>query len=133
MPTSSPSSREYGRRWIRLVNRLGGTHHGYFLPSEGDSDEAFALFTFPSLAAYEEYRHGRADDPECIEAYQVRDRDEVHPAVRAPVPLAPVRVSGAGGPTTKRRLPDQSRMTTPVMADAAASTSAITMSTTCTV
>jgi NIPSNAP len=27
---------EYGRRWIHLVNRLGGTHHGYFLPSEGD-------------------------------------------------------------------------------------------------
>ena len=61
---------EYGRRWIRLVNRLGGTHHGYFLPSEGDSDEAFALFTFPSLAAYEQYREAAVDDPECIEAYE---------------------------------------------------------------
>ena len=20
---------QYGREWIRLVNRLGGTHHGY--------------------------------------------------------------------------------------------------------
>ncbi|WP_394552609.1 NIPSNAP family protein [Agromyces sp. MMS24-JH15] len=59
---------EYGRRWIRLVNRLGGTHHGYFLPSEGDSDEAFALFTFPSLAEYERYRIAAASDPECIEA-----------------------------------------------------------------
>ena len=54
---------EYGRRWIRLVNRLGGTHHGYFLPSEGDSDEAFALFSFPSLAAYEGYRTAAAVDP----------------------------------------------------------------------
>ena len=61
---------EYGRRWIRLVNRLGGTHHGYFLPSEGDSDEAFALFTFPSLAAYEQYRTAATEDPECLEAYR---------------------------------------------------------------
>jgi len=61
---------EYGRRWIRLVNRLGGEHHGYFLPSEGDSDEAFALFTFPSLADYEKYRSAATVDPECIEAYR---------------------------------------------------------------
>jgi hypothetical protein len=47
---------EYGRAWIQLVNKLGGTHHGYIMPSEGDSDEAFALFTFPSLAEYEVYR-----------------------------------------------------------------------------
>lgn len=62
--------REYGRRWIPLVARFGGTHHGYFLPSEGDSDEAFALFTFDSLAAYERYRQESALDPDCIEAIQ---------------------------------------------------------------
>jgi hypothetical protein len=62
---------EYGRRWIHLVNRLGGTHHGYFLPSEGDSDEAFALFTFPSLAEYEAYRTASRTDPECLEAFQL--------------------------------------------------------------
>jgi hypothetical protein len=62
--------REYGRRWIGLVERFGGTHHGYFLPSEGDSDEAFALFTFESLAAYERYREDAAVDPECLEAYR---------------------------------------------------------------
>lgn len=61
---------EYGQRWIRLVNKLGGTHHGYFMPSEGDSDEAFALFTFPSLADYERYRAASASDPECQEAFQ---------------------------------------------------------------
>ena len=59
---------EYGRTWIRLVAKLGGTHHGYFLPSEGDSDEAFALFTFPSLAEYEQYRTAATTDPECVEA-----------------------------------------------------------------
>ena len=26
---------EYGRRWITLVNRFGGQHLGYFMPSEG--------------------------------------------------------------------------------------------------
>jgi hypothetical protein len=26
-----------GRAWIALVDRQGGTHHGYFLPSEGQS------------------------------------------------------------------------------------------------
>src|SRR5947208_2813261 len=56
----------YGREWIRLVTKLGGTHHGYFMPSEGDSDEAFALFTFPSLAEYEAYRTASLSDPECL-------------------------------------------------------------------
>src|SRR4051812_50019868 len=65
---------EYGRRWIRLVEKLGGTHHGYFLPSEGDSDEAFALFTFPSLAAYEQYRIAATTDPECQEAYRFAEQ-----------------------------------------------------------
>ncbi|MEX1078728.1 MAG: NIPSNAP family protein [Homoserinimonas sp.] len=60
---------EYGRRWIRLVGKFGGTHHGYFLPSEGDSDEAFALYTFPSLAEYESYRQQSKVDAECVEAY----------------------------------------------------------------
>ncbi|MBC6495629.1 NIPSNAP family protein [Microbacterium sp. 4-7] len=61
---------EYGRAWIRLVAKHGGTHHGYFMPSEGDSDEAFALFTFPSLAEYEVYRTASKTDPECIEAFE---------------------------------------------------------------
>ena len=36
----------------------------------GDSDEAFALFTFDSLAAYEKYRQDSAVDPDCIEAFR---------------------------------------------------------------
>ncbi|MBC2878337.1 MULTISPECIES: NIPSNAP family protein [Streptomyces] len=62
---------EYGRRWIRLVNRLGGTHHGYFLPSEGDSDIAYALFSFPSMAAYERYRTDSTTDPDCQAAFEL--------------------------------------------------------------
>ena len=65
---------EYGRRWVGLVNRFGGTHHGYFLPSEGDSDIAYALFSFPSLAAYERYRTDSVSDPECQEAFELARR-----------------------------------------------------------
>jgi hypothetical protein len=69
-PDKVPEFRRYAELWIPLVNKFGGSHHGYFLPSEGDSDEAFALFTFPSLAAYEQYRVAAATDAECIEAYR---------------------------------------------------------------
>jgi hypothetical protein len=55
----------YGKMWIPLVEKFGGTHHGYFLPSEGVSNVALALFTFPSLAEYERYRQQAANDPEC--------------------------------------------------------------------
>ena len=42
----------YGKLWTPLVEKFGGKHHGYFLPSEGANNVALALFTFPSLAAY---------------------------------------------------------------------------------
>lgn len=63
----------FARAWIRLVNRYGGTHHGYFLPSEGASDRALALFSFPSLAKYEEYRCHFGTDPEFVAADAIRD------------------------------------------------------------
>ena len=46
----------YGKLWIPLVEKFGGRHHGYFMPSEGANNIALALFTFDSLAAYEAYR-----------------------------------------------------------------------------
>lgn len=55
----------YGRMWIPLVEKFGGKHHGYFMPGEGANDIALALFSFPSLAAYETYRARAATDPEC--------------------------------------------------------------------
>ncbi len=61
---------EYAKMWIPLVNRLGGQHNGYFLPSEGANNVALALFTFPSLADYEAYRHKSLVDSECIEAFK---------------------------------------------------------------
>ena len=74
----------YGRMWMPLVEKFGGTHHGYFLPqgerpnnaastsfsfpglaAEGPGDVAVALFSFPSLEAYETYRQKAAEDEEC--------------------------------------------------------------------
>ena len=46
---------------------------GYFLPAEGPSDKALALFSFPSLAAYEQYRALFGTDPEFLEADRIRD------------------------------------------------------------
>lgn len=59
----------YARMWIPLVDKFGGKHHGYFLPSEGANNIALALFSFPSLAAYEKYRLESASDAECQQAF----------------------------------------------------------------
>ena len=59
----------YAKVWIHLVNRMGGTHHGYFLPAEGANDRAWAMFSFPSLAEYETYRKEMAVDRECQAAF----------------------------------------------------------------
>lgn len=59
----------YAKMWIPLVERFGGTHHGYFLPGEGANNVALALFSFPSLAAYETYRIESQQDPECQAAF----------------------------------------------------------------
>ncbi len=72
-PSEIGAFERFASEWIRLVNAHGGTHHGYFLPSEGSSDRALALFSFPSLAAYEEYRTLFGVDPEFIAADRIRD------------------------------------------------------------
>ncbi len=63
----------YGKIWIPLVARFGGQHHGYFLPSEGVSNVALAMFSFPSLADYEQYRLKSFDDPDCQAAFKYAD------------------------------------------------------------
>ncbi len=60
----------YAKMWIPLVAKFGGIHLGYFLPHEGANNIAIALFSFPSLAEYEEYRKKIQDDPACQSAFQ---------------------------------------------------------------
>lgn len=63
----------YAKMWIPLVNKFGGTHHGYFLPHEGANNIAVALFSFPSLAAYEEYRRLILTDKGCQSAFKLAE------------------------------------------------------------
>ncbi|MGB7207643.1 MAG: NIPSNAP family protein [Pyrinomonadaceae bacterium] len=71
---------QYARSWIELIEKYGGTHHGYFLPAknppvttlsfpglgrDGPTNIAIALFSFPSLEAYESYRVDVTSDPAC--------------------------------------------------------------------
>ena len=73
----------YAHAWIELIERHGGTHHGYFLPGsgppsagfsfpgigrEGRRDVAIALFSFADVAAYQSYRSKVALDPDCAAA-----------------------------------------------------------------
>jgi hypothetical protein len=72
-PSRIEAFERFARRWMELVERHGGTHHGYFLPAEGASDIAYALFSFPSLAEYERYRGRFGVDQDFVEADRIRD------------------------------------------------------------
>ncbi|OCP01744.1 MULTISPECIES: NIPSNAP family protein [unclassified Ensifer] len=73
----------YAQTWVELIERHGGTHHGYFVPrgkpegvgasfpgvaQEGAGDIAVALFTFPDEETYLRYRDDVAKDPVGIAA-----------------------------------------------------------------
>ncbi|AYD02462.1 NIPSNAP family protein [Neorhizobium sp. NCHU2750] len=73
----------YAETWVRLIERHGGTHHGYYLPREaprgagmsfeglgreGDGDIAIALFSFPDDQTYLGYRDAVAKDPDAMAA-----------------------------------------------------------------
>lgn len=78
--------RAYAEAWISLVEKYGGTHHGYFVPEPGatdlpdaqfsfpglgrpaSADVGYALFSFPDVAGYDTYRAAVAADPDCIAA-----------------------------------------------------------------
>ena len=49
-PAKMDAFTRFARAWMALVERRGGQNHGYFLPSEGASDRALALVSFPSFA-----------------------------------------------------------------------------------
>ena len=69
-PSKIKEFEHFGRLWIPITNRMGGTHHGYLLPAEGASNIALASFTFPSLAKYEEFRALQQTDPACQAAFK---------------------------------------------------------------
>lgn len=78
--------RAYARSWIALIEKYGGTHHGYFVPEPAADDMpephfsfpglgrtapaniGYALFSFPDVESYDRYRADVSADPECIAA-----------------------------------------------------------------
>jgi len=85
----------YARTWMRLIEKYGGTHHGYYLPDSdappasfsfpglgeaGPDNIAIALFSFPSVAAYESYRREVSHDPECQAI--TKHHDETRPFMK---------------------------------------------------
>lgn len=82
-PGKLDAFKDYARAWIALIRKYGGTHHGYFVPAEcgdvlpdanfsfsglgrdGPPNIGVALFSFPSLEAYERYRRDVAQDDGC--------------------------------------------------------------------
>ena len=84
-----PEFEHYARLWISLVEKFGGTHHGYFVPTEapssiefsfpgiggpGPGNVAVALFSFSSVAEYEQYRQRAAEDAECQAATEYQKK-----------------------------------------------------------
>ncbi len=82
-PGSLAEFEAYAQTWMTLIERYGGTHHGYFVPREkpegvgasfpgvgedGAGDIAVALFTFADEAAYLRYRSDVAADPDGMAA-----------------------------------------------------------------
>jgi hypothetical protein len=85
-PDKLSEFREYARAWIALIRKYGGTHHGYFAPcadkddlpdpafsfpglgTAGPPNVGVALFSFPSVEAYDQYRASVATDEGCIAA-----------------------------------------------------------------
>jgi hypothetical protein len=47
---------EYAKRWLTIIPKCGGECLGYWMPHEGTNNIAFALISFESLGAYENYR-----------------------------------------------------------------------------
>jgi hypothetical protein len=47
---------QYSKNWLTIIPKCGGNLIGYWMPHEGTNNIAFALISFTSLAAYEEYR-----------------------------------------------------------------------------
>ena len=70
-PYQLDSFRKFCEAWIPIIQRHGGTHHGYFLPKESASDIALGLFSFDSLADYERYREVCKSDEDAKAASKI--------------------------------------------------------------
>jgi hypothetical protein len=78
-PAKLKDFEDYGRAWVRLIERHGGVHYGFFIPraapsdatisfpgkgQAGAGDVAVALYGFPNEDAYNNYRVQVPLDPQ---------------------------------------------------------------------
>src|SRR3977135_2758278 len=63
-------------RWLAVVPNCGGDLQGYWMPHEGTDNIAFALISFDSLAAYENYRARLRADAEGITNFNFAEENK---------------------------------------------------------
>jgi hypothetical protein len=69
-PFQGDAFEAYAKRWLAIIPKCGGQLVGYWMPHEGTNNVAFGLISFPSLAAYEDYRARIKTDPEGVANFQ---------------------------------------------------------------
>ena len=62
-PGKTAAFEQYAKAWGQAIPRCGADLFGYFAPHEGSATTAYAVYSIPSLAAYEAYRARLRDDP----------------------------------------------------------------------
>ncbi len=65
----------YARAWASIIPACGGDLVGYWMPHEGTDNIALALISFPSLAAYEQYRARLRADEKSRENFAFAQRE----------------------------------------------------------
>jgi hypothetical protein len=65
---------DYARRWLSIIPKCGGDLIGYWMPHEGTNNIAFALISFASLAAYEEYRARLRADKDAMDNFNFAEQ-----------------------------------------------------------
>jgi hypothetical protein len=68
---------EYSKRWLSIIPKCGGDVLGYWMPHEGTNNIAFALISFESLAAYEQYRARLRGDKEGMENFGFAEENKL--------------------------------------------------------
>ncbi|MFH9733104.1 hypothetical protein [Streptomyces sp. NPDC017260] len=89
---------------VQVVHHLPAQkdHHVHAQEGGGDSDIAYALFSFTSLAAYEQYRSESVSAPECREAFELAretQREQPIRSARLHRPKDRRHTGGEHGPT----------------------------------
>jgi hypothetical protein len=67
---------EYARRWLTIIPNCGGDLVGYWMPHEGTNNIAFALISFESLAAYENYRTRLRADKAAMDNFNFAEQNK---------------------------------------------------------